>query len=256
VTIRIERSGESTFFRTFHLDCAAATIQGPRKRKNEDAFLFAAPGSDVAERCRVGYLFGVADGVSADPGSSRASRLAMDVAHEAFADARSRTPGLRSAVLDGRLLEANRRLFAEYSGHPPRCMATLVWIWEDPEGTGPLRASWSHVGDTRLFRCVAADCRAVTEDHTAGGYVTRAVGVSEQTFRVDSGSLDLDGGDRLILASDGVWKFTHPMGSALPDTTCGAEEAVRALLALARNRYSQDDATAIVVRVEPKRLVS
>ena len=74
----IERSGKSTFLELLELHAVAAVSPAPNRAKNDDAFLFAAPGLPFAESCRCGYVLGVADGVSAGGHGAAASNQTVD----------------------------------------------------------------------------------------------------------------------------------------------------------------------------------
>lgn len=234
-------SGEGGQWRRFRLDCAALTAAGVGRVNNEDHCVFAAPGAPEAERAAAGYLFAAIDGVSEGGRGRSAARETGTSLLEILDD--PRRIELRPDLLLHRLQDANDRCHEFIRG---KCAATAVWIWEERDAS--LVAAWAHVGDTRLYHHGSGRFRQLTSDHAKGRILDRAIGQGPGLL-VDTGQRILHPGERLILATDGVWN-TAPPGSVLarepfPDTP----QAARQLVGQARMNGSGDDTTAIVITV-------
>jgi len=231
-------SGESTQFREFRLDCAMLTAPGRGRATNEDQCVFAGPGSPVAERAGVGYLFAVVGGNAFGANGVRSSRETATSLREVLED--ERAPRLRPDLLLHYLHAANDRLSELIRG---RCVVTAVWIWEEP---GALRAAWAHVGDTRLYHQRRRGWRQLTRDHARGRLLDRAIG-GGPGLEIETGTITLGPEERLAILSDGVWRGATP-GSVFTDgpfpTTA---DATRKLVGHARLNGGADDTSAIVI---------
>ena len=145
-----------------------------------------------------------------------------------------------------RLQDANDRCHRFIEG---RCVATAVWIWEDPASPA-LQVGWAHVGDTRLYHHGPGGWRRLTRDHARGRLLDRAVGQGPG-LEVDTGLRELQPGERLALFSDGVWRIAPPK-SVLPHEPFPATaECARRLVGTARLNGSRDDTSAIVITARP-----
>jgi serine/threonine protein phosphatase PrpC len=238
----LQISGSRNQFRRFRLDCAALSAPRPGRTANEDRVVFAAPGSEEAERAGAGYLFAVIDGATAGGRGEPAAQETATSLLEILDD--ERRFELRPDLLDLRLLDANDRVHRFIHG---RCAATAVWIWEEPE-QGRLVAAWAHAGDTRLYHHDGAEWRRVTLDHAKGPLLLRAIGDGEG-LQVDTGFLELRAGHRLVLLSDGVWKGANPRDTLARSPFPGAPEAARQLTGQARLNGTGDDTSTIVISV-------
>jgi len=236
----IQSSGESTFWQRFRLDCAMLTAAAAGRPRNEDACLFAGPGSPEAEAAAAGYLFAVIDGAAAGGKGRSAARETRSSLLEILEDARVTT--LRPDLMLHRLQDANDRCHRFVEG---RCAATAVWIWEEPASPS-LVAAWAHVGDTRLYHHGAEGWRQLTRDHAKGRLLDRAVGQGPGLV-VDTGQRRLLPGERLALVSDGVWR-TAPPKSVFPHEPFPATaESVRRLVGTARLNDGRDDTSAVLI---------
>jgi len=238
----IRCSGESTFWNDFRLDCAVLSAAATGRPHNEDQCVFAAPGSPEAEAAETGYLFAVIDGATEGGKGRSAARETATSLLEILDD--PRRVELRPDLMLYRLQDANDRCHRFIEG---RCAATAVWIWEEPASSS-LVASWVHVGDTRLYHHGRAGWKCLTKDHAKGRILDRAVGQGPG-LTVDSGRLELQPGERLVLASDGVWKSAPPGSVLSAESFPTAADSVRLLVGNARLNGSRDDTSAIVIAV-------
>lgn len=111
----------------------------------------------------------------------------------------------------------------------------------------------AHVGDSRAYLLRGGETVQLTQDHVVNHpdfrhQLLRAVGLQEQIV-VDYGQGDLAVGDVLVLLSDGV--HGHVSARQLSELARQglAQEASEALVAAALKAGSQDNVSALVVRV-------
>ncbi|WP_085577595.1 MULTISPECIES: bifunctional protein-serine/threonine kinase/phosphatase [unclassified Pseudomonas] len=225
------------------LSFAEATATGPRP-ENQDALRLVTPAPALA--ASKGFLFAIADGVSqcADGGLAARSTL-QALALDYYA-----TPETWSAAqaLDRLLLAQNRWLQANGGGQPLlTTVSALVMRGQ--------RFTLAHVGDCRVYRWHADTLQRVTEDHVweqpgMQHVLKRALGL-DQHLVLDFLDGELRAGECFVLLSDGVW-------STLGDTAIAATlrdqpdlaVAARTLVAAAHLAGSQDNASALLVRVD------
>lgn len=240
----------------------AASVVG-RRSNNEDQFR-AVP--------ELG-LYVVADGMGGYEGGEIASRLAVDEVHQFVARNRRDPAGTWPCKEDQkRQYDENVLHAASLAAHLQitrhrterlRQMGSTVVTLLLAEG----RATCAHVGDSRLYRLRNGALSQLTRDHSlwaeleaAGGMdverknfgwknqITRALGV-DGNHRADTASLDLLPGDTWLLCSDGLYDPLEPadLNAALGLPT--AQAACEAIVRRAFDAGSQDNITAVVVRV-------
>ncbi len=128
----------------------------------------------------------------------------------------------------------------------------------------------AHVGDSRIWLLRDNEARQITEDHTLvqerirrgtltqeqarshhqRNVVTRALGVFESVM-VDSLRIPLSPGDRLILASDGLYRHVeaHELAHWVENTA--GNVAVDALVDLSNRRGGRDNITVLLAEMKP-----
>ena len=179
----------------------ASTDIGQVREVNEDSFILDQP------------LFAVADGMGGHRGGEVASKLALETIGALFR-------GGEGGSLAEHVRAANREVFGRsmldpsVAGMGTTLTAALV------EGS---RVRLAHVGDSRAYQLRAGEIRLLTEDHTLvhrmvlegeitaeeaevhphRSVLTRALGV-DVDVAVDEGAIDVRGGDRLLLCTDGL----------------------------------------------------
>lgn len=225
------------------LSFGEASAIGPRS-ENQDALRVVTPAPALA--ASKGYLFALADGVSqcADGGlAARATlqALALDyyATPETWAVAQS---------LDRLLLAHNRWLQANGGGQPLLTTLTALVL----RGR---RFTLAHVGDCRAYRWRAGQLDRLSEDHVwdqpgMQHVLKRALGL-DQHLVVDYLDGELQEDEHFLLVSDGIWAV---LGDAdilriLQDEP-EPEAASRALVAAAHLAGGQDNASALLVRVD------
>ncbi|MBV4503670.1 bifunctional protein-serine/threonine kinase/phosphatase [Pseudomonas sp. BW13M1] len=228
---------------SLRLSFAQASATGPRP-ENQDALRLVTPAPELA--ASKGYLCALADGVSqcADGGlAARASLQALALDYYAT----PATWGVAQA-LDRLLTAQNRWLRAQGNGQPLLTTLSALVL----RGR---RFTLAHVGDCRVYRWQADQLHCLSEDHVwdqpgMQHVLKRALGL-DQHLLVDYLEGDLREGECFVLLSDGVWAS---LGDAhiqsilreQPDLQVAADT----LVASAHHRGSQDNASALLVRVD------
>ncbi len=244
---------------------AAVSRQGVGRQNNEDTALAVDPSADVpAVRC----LLAVADGVGGHGGGEVASAAAVRALHRALRQVvEQRRPDGRvawRAVVEWLVAHANDQVHeavaAASGGESGGTTLTLALV----EGN---TAHIGHVGDSRFVLVRDGSARILTRADTA---VAAAVQAGRMTpaeaevsprrheliqalgFRprlsVQTLSLDLFAGDRLLLCSDGLHGAVTPEQMAAnllpePAATC------RALADLAVAQGGRDDVSVVLLEV-------
>ncbi len=225
------------------LSFGEATATGPRA-ENQDAIRVVTPAPALATS--KGFLFALADGVSqcADGGlAARATLQALALDYystpETWAVAQS---------LDRLLVAHNRWLQANGGGQPLLTTLSALVL----RGR---RFTLAHVGDCRAYRWHAGELERLSEDHVweqpgMQHVLKRALGL-DQHLVVDYLEGELREGERYLLVSDGVWSALGDAGirRLLLDEDDPAA-ACQALVAAAHLAGSQDNASAVLVRVD------
>ena len=227
---------------SLQLSFAQASATGPRT-ENQDALRLVTPAPELA--ASKGYLFALADGVSqcADGGlAARASLQALAMDYYAT----PATWGVAQA-LDRLLLAQNRWLRAQGSQPLLTTLSALVLRGR--------RFTLAHVGDCRAYRWHAGRLQCLSEDHVwdqpgMQHVLKRALGL-DQHLLVDYLDGDLQPGECYLLVSDGVWaslgdQHIQAVLREQPDLQIAADT----LVASAHHNGSQDNASALLVRVE------
>ncbi|RAS20573.1 MULTISPECIES: bifunctional protein-serine/threonine kinase/phosphatase [unclassified Pseudomonas] len=227
---------------SLQLSFAQASATGPRT-ENQDALRLVTPAPELA--ASKGYLFALADGVSqcADGGlAARASLQALAMDYYAT----PATWGVAQA-LDRLLLAQNRWLRAQ--GNQPLLTTLSALVLRGR------RFTLAHVGDCRAYRWHAGHLHCLSEDHVwdqpgMQHVLKRALGL-DQHLLVDYLDGELQAGECYLLLSDGVWaslgdQHIQAVLREQPDLQSAADT----LVASALHNGSQDNASALLVRVE------
>jgi len=234
------------------LEMAAASARGRRREVNEDwhsGFNGSAP------------LFVVADGVGGGAMAAQASRELVSRLHAALDGRGIDAPAIRDA-----LLCADREIGRSISSVTGASGAATVALCA---ATDVLLSRWliAWVGDCRVYRVRAAPdepAQPLTVDDTYRhlGEVPPPGGSGDDPARmVGNGAVSepnvervaLRRGEMLVICSDGVHKHVEPreLSRVLHESAPLVRRCGR-LLALARARGSDDDATVLVLRREPR----
>ncbi len=225
-----------------------ATSPGP-KAINEDAVASRIPANRLLGENK-GAVAALADGVSSAEAGREASRCAVTD----FIEDYLRTPETWSVRHAGEktLQSLNLRLYRKSHEFVQQdkgylCTFSSVVIKSRTAHT-------FHLGDSRIYHLHAHRLHQLSVDHNvpiAKGrrILSRALGMDSQVHP-EYGSVPLTRGDAFILTSDGVHDFLPD--DRIMDTVLlasSAQQAAETLLTAALARHSDDNLSAVVVRV-------
>ena len=220
-----------------------ASATGPRS-ENQDAIRVVTPAPALA--ASKGYLFALADGVSqcADGGlAARATLQALALDYYSTPETWAVTQSL-----DRVLVAHNRWLQANGGGQPLLTTLSALIL----RGR---RFTLAHVGDCRVYRWLDGTLERLSEDHVweqpgMQHVLKRAMGL-DQHLVMDYLDGELRQGECFVLVSDGIWAT---LGDAAIQRILHDEQdlpaASRALVNAAHLAGSQDNASALLLRVE------
>lgn len=234
---------------------AGASEAGQVRTLNQDAF-YVGPIGDSR------MLAIVADGMGGHRAGEVASRQALEVIRNRLEHSHRHLP---TAIAEA-LQDANDDIYnyaqssAEYRGMGTTL--TLVLVDDSVALIG-------HVGDSRAYRVRQGEIRQLTHDHTwvaeqlrSGSLspdeaknhrwrnvITNALGATA-SFKLELSHVELQAGDRLLLCSDGVSSLMSAVTMQQLVSDHDPPGAVARLLALANERGSPDNITAVVLAVE------
>ncbi len=238
------------------LSISACTDTGRKRRANEDSYA-------VEEKLA---LFVVADGLGGHVAGRRASDLGVAMVVETVS---ADPDGPAPDVLRHAFTRANEAILesAQADAELRGMGTTLAALWLRGE-----EAVLAHAGDSRLYLLRSGKLHALTLDHSLVGervargeitaeqarvhpsrhVITRAVGVVPWV-EPDVAGLRTRPGDVFVLCSDGI--SSQIADSDIEHCLCGREErlagAAEALIQLANARGGDDNATVILVGLQP-----
>lgn len=225
------------------LTIGEASATGPRS-ENQDAIRVVTPAPALA--ASKGHLLALADGVSqcADGGlAARATLQALALDYYATPET---WPVAQS--LDRLLVAHNRWLHSAGGGQPLLTTLTALVL----RGR---RFTLAHVGDCRAYRWHAGrlqrlTCEHVWEQEGMQHVLKRALGL-DQHLVMDYLDGDLQAGETFLLLCDGIWATLDD--GVIRDILATEREPqaiADALVATAHHAGSQDNASAVVVRID------
>ena len=245
------------------IELAGLSDVGCQRANNEDRYSYWEPADDRQFPLK-GRLVIVADGMGGYEGGQEASRIAVEVVEEVYANAPSGDP--RSWLLAG-FQTAHSRIL-EYAVKNPDLhgmgtTCTAIALLEN-------KLYFAHVGDSRLYLIRDASISRLTHDHS---YVTRLVdnGIirAEEaeshpqrhilTAALGAGNsvtpdspaepISLQSGDVLLLCTDGMWGLLTDTEILQIVTGKGVEELSQGLVEAAKKRGGPDNITVQVLRL-------
>ncbi|MEO8060426.1 MAG: protein kinase [Burkholderiales bacterium] len=226
---------------------------GTGKALNQDFHGAAVPGGSLLQT--KGIAVALADGIGSSAQSHVASAAAVRGFLEDYFNTSESWPVRRAArcVLQATnaWLHAQTQLGEGRFDKDRGCVCTfsaLVFKGRD--------AHLLHVGDSRIYRLHAQALEQLTHDHRVRGpgaesWLGRALGV-DRSVEIDYQSWGLEIGEAYLLATDGAYEHLDATAvhAALGAFGEDLDAAAAALVAGARARGSQDDATVQLVRIE------
>ncbi len=247
-----------------------ASDPGKTRDHNEDFYLASESGVDDRDKvARQGRLFIVADGMGGHASGEEASKAAVEAIHRAYEDsfATNPTPDVREALTTA-LLQANAEIFRKARVEGKQGMGTTA-VCAVVLGDELFVA---HVGDSRAYLVHDEKISQLTTDHswvaqqqaekqmtreearisTERNVILRALGPRAEVVPEVSGPLALAAGDVVLLCTDGVWGEVEDdqIEYLLRANTRDPQKAVDYLIEAANRAGGNDNATAVVVRVD------
>ncbi|WP_031293155.1 PP2C family protein-serine/threonine phosphatase [Leptolyngbya sp. Heron Island J] len=234
---------------------AGLTDPGLLRTSNQDAYYL----DDL------GRFFVVADGMGGHAGGQEASRLATETIYQ-YLNEHWDSSEAPDVMLRKAFIAANDAILKDQYHHPERSdMGTtaVAVMFRDND-----KQPWcAHVGDSRLYRLRGAKLDQITTDHT---WVAKAIEEGELTVdeskhhpwrhvlsqclgredlsRIDIQALDVSGGDRLLLCSDGLTEeLSDPLIATHLKSIRSCPTAVESLVDAANQRGGRDNITVVVV---------
>lgn len=223
---------------------------------NEDSFL-----SDPERG-----IYAVADGVGGAEAGEVASQTAVDVLSEAFRHRISDGDDVED-LMELAIQRANASIHQMANEHPRFSMMATTIVALHVDG---LRATFGHVGDSRLYRLTAnGELRRETEDHSiveeevrAGrmtpeqaanhpskNVISRALG-AEPSVEVDMQTIEIENGTSFLLCTDGITR--HLSDRELRDLIVSGQSIEAVCEEMKRRCYergAEDNLTAVIVQV-------
>jgi PPM family protein phosphatase len=244
------------------VELAALTDVGCERENNEDRYSYWEPASDEQFQQK-GRLAIVADGMGGYEGGQEASRIAIEVVENTYANSAGHP---RTILLEG--FQAAHYRIQEFAAQNPALQGmgttcTAVALLEN-------QLYYAHVGDTRLYLIRNSSISRLTHDHS---YVNRLVenGVisAEEaeshpqrhilTAALGAGaaiapdsadqSVIIQAGDVLLLCTDGLWSQLSEKELEEAVTERKLDKACQAMIKVAKQRGGPDNITVQVLRV-------
>lgn len=225
------------------LAIGTATDTGPKPR-NEDALVAIEPPAGF--EASKGWLLALADGVS----QSADGKLAAQATVRGLAADYYATPDTwEPAHAIERIVSAqNRWLNAQAAGGEPLATTLSALVLRGR------RFTLAHVGDCRVYRMQASGFTQLSEDHVwqHEGFqhvLKRAVGLDQHVV-LDFRDGELAQDDVFAIVCDGVWEAVGDVAiHRLLQLHDNPQRAAEALVAAALAAGTQDNASAVVLRV-------
>lgn len=252
----------------------------PSRTTNQDAYAYLTQGvgEDQGEGFRA--VASVIDGMGGMAAGEVASRAAAESVTSQAAAVLSATGTLSSAeqaaVVRKWMQEANRRVVDTMAEKRVRGGCTMVIVCLI--GT---RLTIAHVGDCRIYRVRGDEIIQLTRDHSLAvalamqgqiemheirdhpdrNMVTRSLGDRHpmpdhfvDTLDVVTGRqyMELEGGDTLLLCSDGLWEPVSEteMLDCLRQHSPDLHSSAAAMVSMALDRGAPDNATVLLLRLD------
>ena len=208
-------------------------------------------------------LFGVCDGLGGHAAGEIASAIASSTMNEIVQES-SKAP---ETVLEAGVKEANSRIFCHQQDDPDSVGmgTTLSVVWLNPEDS----LAWiAHVGDSRIYLQRGQELNQITEDHSPvyrlykkglltkeqmqrhpqKNLVERSLGVTD-SVKADFFPLSLDGGDLILICSDGLTDYVTDSDIHAILSGHSPEDAVDELIAAANGKGGLDNITLVVIQI-------
>lgn len=228
----------------------ALTHRGLKRPDNQDRYL-------VRELPGDGLLLAVADGMGGQAGGGVAAQMAVEALQGLDPEQAASRAGLKRLFTD-----TCRQILCKAEANPElEGMGTTLTAVHVQGG----RATWAHVGDSRLYLWRAGSIRQISQDHNAAAFMVaegllepEQAGVHPSRHMLldclgcgdcepDTGSLDLRPQDLLLLTTDGLHGAVPDpeIRAVLAGPPAGPRPKLEYLLQKALEAGGRDNITAV-----------
>ncbi|MGH9501484.1 MAG: Stp1/IreP family PP2C-type Ser/Thr phosphatase [Terriglobales bacterium] len=245
------------------VELASLSDVGCQRENNEDRYSYWEPANDSDFPVK-GRLAMVADGMGGYEGGQEASRIAVEVIEEVYANATTGDP--RAWLLDAfqaahQGIQQYAEKYPDLHGMGTTCTAMVLLDHQ---------LYFAHVGDSRLYLVRPSSISRLTHDHSyvsrlvANGILraeeaeshpqrhilTAALGAGN-SITPDSPAqpLALESGDALVLCTDGLWSLLTDGEIQSAVVGKGVAEICDTLVEGAKKRGGPDNITVQVLRI-------
>lgn len=253
-----------------------ATDPGRKHARNEDSVVtFTFDKAQQGGAVPIGFYM-VADGMGGHDAGDVASRMVYQVVTEwilkskVLPDLRKETRKLTTENIPGNLLkeaiQAANKVLARHASAQQSNMGSTV--------TAALTigniATIANVGDSRTYLLREGQLRQITQDHSLVARLVQAHVITsdqvrshpqrnqiyrslgqQENIEVDTFTVLLSRGDRLILCCDGLWEMVLDADiQRIVETARSPQQACDALIAAANAAGGEDNISVIVVEME------
>jgi len=220
-----------------------ATHTGRVRNANEDDYLLVAPEESGLHES-LGRWFGIADGMGGVTGGAEASRIAV----RALCGLALREPELdpQSRMRKGFVAACQRVYASSKASSALREMGTTMTAIN----LVARKVILGHVGDSRCWLLRGGRLRLLTQDHVSHSddhHLLRCIGGGREEEQVDVSVLELEKGDTLALATDGLWEAVPEPELLQILRQDSPQRAAAKLVQRANAGGGQDNATAVVI---------
>lgn len=231
---------------------AAETNKGKIRKNNEDSYL------------ATGKVFAVADGMGGHQAGEIASRIAVDILKDAQEDLLSKDT---EVLLKESFSKVNSVIFQKAEKNAElKGMGTTLTV----AVIKPNQVLLGHAGDSRVYLLDESNFSLLTEDHSLvaqmvkegqiskseaedhpmKSMITRALGAGKQ-IEVDTGSVEVKSGNKLLLATDGLTNMLtdEEIASAVKLGTA-PKKICHNLVKMANRKGGTDNITTVLIEIE------
>lgn len=250
-----------------HVQYAARSKTGLKRDKNEDSYRIELCDAQTSALNNRPMLFAVADGMGGHPCGEVASMMACEIMIDFLnLQEKNSTKGLLRILVKCFFYidEQIRQLTSKKPSclHMGTTLSAIVILGE--------KAIIGHVGDTRVYCLRDGKLKLLTTDHTFvqemfdhgvftaemvknsphRNVLTQVVGTDEPLENVNTHTLDIISGDRILLSSDGLHDMIsfQEIEQILKEGN-NPEETAERLLSQAIVKGGKDDITLIVAHL-------
>lgn len=232
------------------IETGARTDVGRVRNMNQDAYLVADP------------LYGIADGMGGHAAGDVAAETAVSTVKTMFHEQPPQKAEDLAAYLEKANANVHRKATEDAQLQGMGTTFTLIHIDADT-------ANLAHVGDSRAYLYRGGRLKQITKDHTLvqrmvdegrisaaeaphhpqRNVISRALGIDEDVA-VDTSSLALERGDRLLICSDGLTSMlSDEQIASMMAADIPAQEVADRLVTAANEAGGEDNITVVVLDV-------